>query len=624
MTETEVERLVVRMLGDNAQLRQSIQQGIKDFEAFGRKAEQEVGPNGTAGRAMRGFGVNARGMMMLSRGALHLVNAKNAQQQLQGLNQVVMAVGRQFGVMGMLGASAFSMVMSKSDDAQKAANKAFSSMVDGAKSFNTVLAEADFATFKKGMDEAVEALNPTTVFGDIKKFALEMEGAKIGFRPEDLKRLILNKIVVDQKRMHDLLENLNKDPAMKEVIRMGQASKAGADLAKERDSLALKRETVGLQGEAVKLYRIEKQLRESMADPSKFAELDKARNDAANLTLELLADQMLKKQDMVGVEKADVEWVKKRQEIERIGAADWRDQVIRLQRLQKHYTGDQTEYMNKTKRGMETAGLTPGQLKAFELMHQEFPPPKNVIDAAAALADMAAAYDKMAKSALSMEQKNLGFGLTGPEAERQAFKTAGGNETDAAYQRSLAAEQKGQLNELSKATDAYAQSMEGLTAAQKAAANAAKGGWSKELAYQTEVLKEAAQVTEQYMLPVDKYLKEQRKLDELLKLGTITQETYNRALGAAQKQLNAVVNAEAQSAYGSAAASRELYKFVQANRPVTNQSLALGGSEAGANAALGGKVDKTNTTLELIRKLLAKEEDKPKVDLKLGTGGQLL
>ncbi len=610
-----MERLIIKLGADTTELTRGLVDANKRLEEFGKKTEAQLAPNGPTGRAIRGFGVNARGMMMMARGGMHLFNAKNAQQQLQGLNQIVMAVGRQFGVFGIMGAAAFSMIMSKTDEAKKAANKAFASMVSGAKSFATTLAETDFSVFKKGLDNAMEELNPTTTFGDVKKFAIGLAAEKYGVSDETVKKLIINKVGNEVENSRKLMEDLMKDPAMKELMRKGQVYKAEADISKSRDELDLKRETVGMQGEAVKLYKIEKQLRESMAGPEKFKEVDELRGKAGDLLIAQMKDQLDNKRRLLGVEKEDVEFVKKRQELEKLGGPLLAERLKKLSELQYKAGWDTVmKHSDESFKKRATAGMTPGEKEAWRLSRLEFPPPKDIIDRTAALIDLDAAITKLGSSSLSMEQKNLAFGLTGPEAERQDLLRRGGKESDPLFQRSVSAERVGQMNELSKAVEGYSLSLSGATKWEKAFAEAAEGGLSKSLAAAKSLLQESTQTTERYLLPVDKYLQRQAELDSMLRAGTITWNTYNRALADAQKPLNAVANAEAQVAFGSAAAQRELYKFAQANRPVNAQRLELAGSEAGANKQLAETV-KGNGFLEIIVKALKKQEDVPPVEL---------
>lgn len=276
----------------------------------------------------------------------------------------------------------------------------------------------------------------------------------------------------------------------------------------------------------------------------------------------------------------------------------------------------------------DVAGLLTYQVRAYELGLRGVSEQQQIVTSQ--LGRFSEAMTAVGQASLSLRKKGMGFMLTPEEASIRELEAAMAKIADPAKKDKAAndiAELQGrrrttQQQELTKAMLEYTMSLEGASKAQIAMAMAAEGGMNKQMVYQIDLLKQAAAVTEQYLLPQDKYAKEQRRLDLLMKEGLITQQTYNRALGAAQKDLLAVQKPGNAALFGSAEARSRMEAQREMTKPVFRLGLDSRTSEEPGNAKAAQVTrERMAVLLEEIKAALAKEAKKPDVaPVKIGQG----
>ncbi len=508
-----------------------------------------------------------RSMRMLSHAAIQFAGAKgDALKETHALTAGIRAIGMAFGPVGMIVSTVMGAVISNIDEAQKAANKGFMAIADGTKSLEQGLASMSFSGFKASLTKAVEEINPSSLWGGVKKQwkvgLLRTFGDKT--QQDNAEEIVAmtalrkasDEVLEARKKVEEFA---NKDEGKAAIAKL-TGYHATSVLKDLKEEIELRSKNVGLKGEDLKLERLRVLLDKGNASPRELLEFEKLKRDYAALETKTLIDA-----------------------------------------AQRRAAG---------------AGLAPHEKKAGELL-REGKVSRDVAGQISAWERYAKAVEDVGNMSVASDKKLAAFGKTAEQAAIDELRAAmkGGKLTpeqddDARFQigRLQSNARKADLQSLGEELRKYKEAMEGATAADKAA-GAVKEGGNREQARQVELLHEAIRVTEQYMLPQDKYMQKQRELDELLKEKLITEQTYTRALGAEQAKLNKPATPVQGVAFGSAESLTRILAQQQALRPVDRLQLE---GEGDLNKKVAGDADKkrntTNDLLKEIRDALLKKE----------------
>lgn len=271
MTQVELERLVVVLAGDTKHLTASLDEVQKQL------AQLQKGVNETARNTSRSFTMSTRGIVALGHAFTQFYQAQRPEQFLHAFEHATFAIGRQFGVWGILAASVFNAIIGKIDEVKKAANTAFEGMGKGLKNIEQGEAMAQMSAITREMQNVVENINPTTLFGEAKKALGEFfQGGKEA-RETNLLADAINKTIVAKRELNRLYQSETGRILLEQM----KTAKQQENLENLREELRLKEMAIGLDSHSAK-YLQQKSQFENAYDQA-IANKEKAERDLASV-----------------------------------------------------------------------------------------------------------------------------------------------------------------------------------------------------------------------------------------------------------------------------------------------------------------------------------------------------
>jgi len=304
-SEVEIERMVVRLVGDKAQYDQALAGAVASTDAAHGKIaqtatnlEQGAARRGAAlarsfqepiermerqskdlkaaldkglitqqqyAKAMTDMKVNAGGLTRSLSGAvamagnLDFTSPKNALAGMAGI------AGTIPGSLGVIGAAAggaiagiigLSTMLSKvwEDKLLSAAGKAFDAMIDGSKTAGQALASIRVDTLADGLKELTAEMRRIQVTADglaapFARLEFMREGVAAGFAAG------IDDVVQRAEEAQRLLREMNNNVRYQQVLREAASARAQRDLLNMQEELRLRRETVGMTERQAQLAR---------------------------------------------------------------------------------------------------------------------------------------------------------------------------------------------------------------------------------------------------------------------------------------------------------------------------------------------------------------------------------
>jgi hypothetical protein len=555
--EVEIERMVVRLVGDSRQYMQMLRQAGVATQTGAQHIQRE------ATKIEGGFHAGHRAIF----GMMHVMTGLTSgkpEQAMEGLGHSMLYMGGRAAGAGIavIGLTTAVMKLNEAfaDNTARAAQQGFNAIVSGAKSVRVAMAGMGLERLRTSLTEAFTQLNPSTF--------LERFPVLTGLRliPENIKRLAEGKGTIG--------------PVM---LAYQDLTKAVDDYATAQEKAGRLLETAGAK-RAIRAATVAN-LKEEIASLQEEAE---ARRDNASATEEELKVLVM------------------RRRLSSVGAGDALTKELNQLKATLLDTGIGRLTEELSHAGL-TAGMTADEVKIFDLATRGAS--EGTLQFLKTLADRNEATVEGARLLKEMTRALDDFGLS--QAQAAARRAGGVGDTGLAFNLQLAERMKLQL-ELNKATDEFTAAMGGATKAQLAFLGASDS-IAGALAATKARFDEGRRVTEQYALPQERLAQTWREMNDLLAAGTIDINTYSRSMLAAKKAaegtaaaVRQVTNAFSAESFGRIQEYEDMLRLGSLEpglRPAAGAAATAAGS-----AEAGGKQDVMIDLLRSINKNLSGPE----------------
>jgi hypothetical protein len=222
-------------------------------------------------------------------------------------------------------------------------------------------------------------------------------------------------------------------------------------------------------------------------------------------------------------------------------------------------SGNAIDFGKEMFKAADSAGMTADELKIAEMAMSGLD--AGTVEWLNDIAKFKEASIEAGQMLKSMQKEAEHFGISAAEAAARGVESGPfGNKGMAAK---LRMEEQGKLaRDLTKAWQGFEAAQAGATKAQLAFINAADPV-AGTMARQKALIEEGMRVTEANQTPMEKYAQTHKELSELLDAGTITQETYTRAMAKAAQEVNGMTTALQGAASGSAEALSRINAYTE-------------------------------------------------------------
>ncbi len=650
MAEQEIDNLVVRLTGDGSSYKQMMQTAQTETKKSGEQVEQAGFKFHLAGRSITGVGGAIKS-------TIH--GAGGLEQLAASADHVALGLGRSFGLMGVavgvgLGIAISAVtkqlneMMSK---AKESAGKAFAEYASGAKTMEEAFASVNLDNFKKRIFDAAE--KSTSVW------------ARIWAGGVDQQEYFNSRVLRATKEQEDAAKGLqgimnSSTGAIGKhtniVITLSDAFVKATSSAEELRKEMLAAGYFSMQKEIGGAINTLNKLKDAQADLAKWRQWDKEMQDFAeafggvsqqsqetknaleevekaaqsldaqmkllgNTWTSAVGKQMRDlgiKDQLRGADSSIIAIRKQLADLEQaekeFGKQPWMDKLREgYKQLEKMTKNDSiNEFFHKLNMDVRTSGLEGYRKEVEQLIAKMGITDELMIQAMKDEADWANAVTKGKEQIRSLAEAHEKYGVTEAEFIARRMERVG-NFAEAAKVR--AAEAQNLLDQVGKEVEVYTLTMQRATKAEIAAAQA-NNPYEAHLARVKTLFSEATRITEAAKTPLQHYADTQRGLDEVMGAGLITQETYNRSLIKARKELDGVREAVQGVTTISADAMSHLLEYRDnlnlMKKPPPASPASLRGSAEGLE-----KVERERQVkaLEKILEEIKRGNDKPKANI---------
>lgn len=655
-SEIEIERLLVRLIGDASSYHKMTQQAEQDTRRMEGSVNRDMG---RIGRSMHG---SLRSVYMLTYGFREMLNAKGPEQIVQATGRMALGIGRSFGKAGLAVGAGVSIItallgrLNKEFDwfgesAKSGAGKALSGFLTGV-SGDIAIADAKLGAFKKKMQEAGEgAMSRSSRFwaGSLSKEEYIQQKLNQGMKDQIEIEKMLGQVMDSNagkiaNSYNTVLEMRSKAEKSLESAVLGLKAAEVPDLFRkgQQDIFKAREELNKLQKAKPELdmsyehYRSGKFTKKGLQDfindsrnwnksvDEALRNVDSQKKAAQATIVTAFTTNINKLRERRQDFGLAPDFAKARHELEfllknanqmpdALGKA--KEQLAEIQATAVHTT------LGKFGQDIQYAGMKPHERQAEKTIDSYQVTDKaiqNVLRSEAKWAD-AKVTGKESLARLTDEVRNYGMSAAQVAAR----------DLDAVGEHQLAnnlrtKEQEKAYKDLSKEVDIFNLTMAGATKSQLAFANAADPV-AGELARQRTLLQEGMRVTQENLTPAEKFNQSHRELSDLLAHNTISQETYNRAIGKSAQQLNGVSQAIQGVGVNSADAFGKLLAYQDTINATNNLPAPLPmGNATVAGSAEAGTKQEGNRLLQLILNELLTANKKPPLQINAANfgGGQ--